>query len=529
MKLNSDQLSGKEQIIDFLDGPNKFFLLEGVAGTGKTTLITNIFEDPLYEKQQIAFAATTNKAVSVLKSLATIKRENVHFITIQKLLKIKRNVNEDGKELYTFMEDLSSNTYYNGKSIRSFNIIIIDEVSMINKELLHNIEIISTRIKGKFILLGDRNQLPPINEKISKVFSKNYKHNYHKLTIIERFKNDIVKYSNSIISNTKLKKSELNNEEISFTKDYNKWILKYLENIDNSIILSYTNYNRAKINRDIRKILFPRETKRFSKNDKIIFNNYYKTEHTSYHSSQINTIFEITEDIHAFSNLPIENLINLKIPLRKLLVKTKPKEGDNLCPICLDDVDEMDQTFCGHIFCSSCIKTWLTKNNCCPLCRCNITKDNIEIKNFPEVSKKIMELKEILTNVTIKIWNIEVLEGSGEDKIIVISDESLNEFKKLKENIESKLLDIKQLISKKSDKFNNILLIRLWEFYYENYIDSIADIDYGYCITVHKSQGSTYKNVFIGIQDIIKNNKNDVTECVYTAITRASTTLSILK
>ena len=530
MKLNSDQQSGKEKIIDFLDGPNKFFLLEGVAGTGKTTLITNIFEDHKYVKLQIAFSATTNKAVSVLKSLSTMNRETVHFITIQKLLKIRRNVNEDGKELYTFMEDLTSANDFRKRSIRTFNIIIIDEVSMINTDLLNNIEAISSKIKAKFILLGDRNQLPPINEKISRVFSKNYKNNYHTLTIIERFKNDIVKYSNSVISNNKLKKSELNKAEIEFTKDYNKWILKYLENIDNSIILSYTNYNRSKINRDIRKKLFPRETRRFSKNDRIIFNSFYKTEHTSYHSSQINTIFDIREATHTFVPLPMEYLINLKIPLKKLLVKTKPKEGDNLCPICLDnDIDEMEQTFCGHVFCSSCIKTWLKQNNCCPLCRCNISKDNIEIKNFPEVSTKIMELKEILSNVTIKIWNIEVLEGSGEDNIIVISDESLEEFKKLKETIEAKLLDIKQIISKKSDKFNNLLLIRLWEFYYENYIDSIADIDYGYCITVHKSQGSTYSNIFIDIQDIIKNNKNDVNECVYTAITRASNSLSILK
>ena len=156
---------------------------------------------------------------------------------------------------------------------------------------------------------------------------------------------------------------------------------------------------------------------------------------------------------------------------------------------------------------------------------------NIDLFKFHPIglNMEIMELKEILSNVTIKIWNIEVLEGSGEDNIIVISDESLEEFKKLKETIEAKLLDIKQIISKKSDKFNNLLLIRLWEFYYENYIDSIADIDYGYCITVHKSQGSTYSNIFIDIQDIIKNNKNDVNECVYTAITRASNSLSILK
>jgi exodeoxyribonuclease-5 len=49
----------------------------------------------------------------------------------------------------------------------------------------------------------------------------------------------------------------------------------------------------------------------------------------------------------------------------------------------------------------------------------------------------------------------------------------------------------------------------------------MAQLNYGYCITVHKSQGSTFSNVYIDIADIFVNkSKDEVLKCLYTAITR---------
>ena len=79
------------------------------------------------------------------------------------------------------------------------------------------------------------------------------------------------------------------------------------------------------------------------------------------------------------------------------------------------------------------------------------------------------------------------------------------------------------------DKFTITLLNRLWEFYYSYYIDQFADISYGYCITTHKSQGSTFKYVYIDLPNLILNH--DITQryqCLYTAVTRASNHLHIL-
>jgi ATP-dependent exoDNAse (exonuclease V) alpha subunit len=70
---------------------------------------------------------------------------------------------------------------------------------------------------------------------------------------------------------------------------------------------------------------------------------------------------------------------------------------------------------------------------------------------------------------------------------------------------------------------------RIWKEWSSNVIDRFAQLNYGYAITVHKSQGSTFKNVFIDIMDIFSNYKQEERiKCLYTAITRSSQSLDLL-
>ena len=49
------------------------------------------------------------------------------------------------------------------------------------------------------------------------------------------------------------------------------------------------------------------------------------------------------------------------------------------------------------------------------------------------------------------------------------------------------------------------------------------DLDYGYCLSVHKSQGSTYDNVFINLNDILRcRTILDRNRLLYVALSRAS-------
>ena len=58
---------------------------------------------------------------------------------------------------------------------------------------------------------------------------------------------------------------------------------------------------------------------------------------------------------------------------------------------------------------------------------------------------------------------------------------------------------------------------------YFNFREKFADLKYAHAMTVHKSQGSTYKQVIINYRDIMSNQSKEERErLLYTAITRAS-------
>ena len=61
-----------------------------------------------------------------------------------------------------------------------------------------------------------------------------------------------------------------------------------------------------------------------------------------------------------------------------------------------------------------------------------------------------------------------------------------------------------------------------WVDYY-NFVEMFADLKYNHAITVHKSQGSTYKQAIVNIKNInINKNHKEKTRLLYTAVTRAS-------
>ena len=96
------------------------------------------------------------------------------------------------------------------------------------------------------------------------------------------------------------------------------------------------------------------------------------------------------------------------------------------------------------------------------------------------------------------------------------------------EDIIQRLRNTIYKVNKRNTKFNKIILLNLWTFYHEQYRDILADIDYGYALTIHKSQGSTYDNVFFDLKNALLN-KNELKSLIYTGVSRASEKLMILK
>ena len=135
--------------------------------------------------------ATTNKAVSVLESFM-IKDKNLVFLTIHKLLKMKRKIDVNGIEQYVSNLENDNWELNKNNSIYDFDIIIIDEASMITKEITQKLTYLSKNIKGKIIFIGDKYQLPPVNETSSNVF--NLKIPGSELKIVMRSKGNLTAF-----------------------------------------------------------------------------------------------------------------------------------------------------------------------------------------------------------------------------------------------------------------------------------------------------------------------------------------------
>jgi len=150
-------------------------LLTGYSGTGKTFLVTKIIEEFLYKNKgvRIAITAPTNKAVRVLKNLSSIceTHSRVEFNTLHSLLGLKRVITHEGKEEYK--------AEFGGGTIEEFDIVLVDEVSMLDNELY--VQLLNSAEYSKTILLfiGDRGQIPPVNGGESRLFTEKLENNFN--------------------------------------------------------------------------------------------------------------------------------------------------------------------------------------------------------------------------------------------------------------------------------------------------------------------------------------------------------------
>lgn len=161
---DADQVRAIEGIRAFIkDTDRRFLLLTGFAGTGKTTTLAQGLA-PRSPEIKLAYVAPTHQAVDVMREAAD--DPFAVFATLHSILELKERRNFDTGAV-TYERD----TFNTERKPRwnEFTLFIIDEASMVNSELFsHIIDNISS--KQKVIFVGDKAQLPPIGERISKVF-----------------------------------------------------------------------------------------------------------------------------------------------------------------------------------------------------------------------------------------------------------------------------------------------------------------------------------------------------------------------
>ena len=147
-----------------------FFLIQGAAGTGKTTILPAIIDSmggSAFAKPVVAVGALSHKASMVIGSKLgndTQRAANIKVKSVAGLLGLKEVV-DDKTGNVSYESDP-----YEKPIITSASLVIIDEASMIGEK---EMALIEKALKGKHIpviFLGDRYQLPPV--RIGKKSSK---------------------------------------------------------------------------------------------------------------------------------------------------------------------------------------------------------------------------------------------------------------------------------------------------------------------------------------------------------------------
>lgn len=131
------------------DRSERMALLEGYAGTGKTTLVGELIHRCAKRGVVVALAAPTNKAVRVLRE--KVQADDVDFASIHSLLGLRMIERDDG----------GTDCRAEGEpKLERYELVIVDECSMVSPELFRQVMLYGQRTRVLFV--GDPCQLPPV-------------------------------------------------------------------------------------------------------------------------------------------------------------------------------------------------------------------------------------------------------------------------------------------------------------------------------------------------------------------------------
>lgn len=144
MELNDKQKQGLDIAVDRYKRKERYTVISGYAGTGKSTLVKFIVAalPNINPDEDVIYTSFTGKATQVLQ-----KKGNKNVSTLHKLL-FESIPKPDGTFFRKPVEFIP------------YKIVIVDECSMVPKELLQQL----IKYNVHIICLGDPGQLPPINK-----------------------------------------------------------------------------------------------------------------------------------------------------------------------------------------------------------------------------------------------------------------------------------------------------------------------------------------------------------------------------
>ena len=230
MELNEKQKNGLTLALQRYKNKEKYTVIAGYAGAGKSTLVRFIIEElKTYgvKETDVCFACFTGKAAQVL-----LKKGNKNVITLHKLL-----YKSIPKESGGFVRIPNPSIPY--------KIVVVDEVSMAPKTLMdllfkHNVYV---------ICLGDPFQLPPVDKKEDNHLL-DAPHIFLDEIMRQAQESEIIQLSMAIRENRPIEVFQGKEVQILNKEELNTGMLTWADQI-----LVATNATRVSINTQMRKLL----------------------------------------------------------------------------------------------------------------------------------------------------------------------------------------------------------------------------------------------------------------------------------
>jgi exodeoxyribonuclease-5 len=273
----------------------KVFILNGAAGTGKTTLLKS-FADILDQvKMDYKLLAPTGRAAKVLAKSTSRKTSTLHsFIYVIEEKEIDRQIK------FKFIP--------RENKLTKPCILIVDEASMVSdlpadnelflseRSLLNDLLIFldDSPEGSKILFVGDHYQLPPVNESVSialspELLNKKYgvKSQAYYLTKVLRQNRESYIYRNAQILRSLMDKNFRYAPKLSIKNMYRPDLAVQqfckcfdLEDASKAIFLGWKNVTVSKLNQAIRKNLFKSNKEILFQNEQIVlhrthYNQYY--------------------------------------------------------------------------------------------------------------------------------------------------------------------------------------------------------------------------------------------------------------
>lgn len=460
---NKEQQSAIINAVSFLKtntDPTQYYVIEGKAGTGKTTIAKEILKE--FEDEQIYVAAVSHKAKGVIKNSFGEDTRGKKFFSIAGLLGMK-GINDNDTQTTKFQVGLKVPLLDNPPAL-----LVIDEASMITEDVLKKIIDINSSLSRPFqmLFLGDIGQIQPIRDDQSE-FYRTHKdllnkksdifNSKHKSKLITRVRqgeaNPILPYADYFWENSQKENPELNptqhivrNNQITdkgsllFSNSEAEVLSSVIKAVKNSVEKGLTNHvkivtyhvnEKTELNQKIHEALFGKDSD-YSKGDMLILNSPYDL-----------------PDVNA----TMENSSEIQI---KSIQDT--------------DIDEFG------------VHTLYLETN-----------------------------------------GTAYTRTGNEQKDCVIQVVSRNDIGLYNQKLQ-------ELASRAKRQTNRALKKQAWSDFWE-YKGRYADVDFGYAITAHKSQGSTYDIVVVDEKDIMgttATSNQEKSELIYTALTRPRKTAIVI-